>query len=178
MSTISVSRAHCGAESKSICPNRSRSAGQAVHGLTIGAVINGLWYSVANGKQSIEIGWRFQQCPCMNGSKRGNSRVSGTRCCVLMVRFYNRMLDLWQWQLIDSKSVPAPLGGEATGHNPTDILNAGQRFISWLTSAASSYFFDLNCANQHDKWSVDDLVFSICGPSPYERTASLFGQRL
>lgn len=33
----------------------------------------------------------------------------------------------WKWQAVDSKSVPAPLGGEDTGPNPTDRGKSGSK---------------------------------------------------
>ena len=79
-----------------------------------------------------------------------------------MVRFYNRQRRIrWQWQAIDSKSVPAPLGGEATGHNPTDRSKRGAKIHILVDERGAPPAVHLTGAIQHDKWSVDDLVFSI-----------------
>jgi len=147
MSTISVSHAHCGAASKSICPNRSRNEGQGVHGPTIGRSSTGsgtFCGQAASGKQSIAIGSAFPAVSCMNGSKHGNSRVSGTRSCKRWfasttgsagfvgngrLSTANRYLLLWAERLPDEI-------------RPTAV-NAGQRFISWLTSAAPRWRFIL-----------------------------------
>jgi len=147
MSTISVSRAHCGAASKSICPNRSRNEVQGVHGLTIGRSSMGsgtFCGQAANGKQSIAIGSAFPAVSCMSGSKRGNSKVSGTRSCKQWFAFttggagfagngrlstVNRCLLLWAERLPDEI--------------PPTAVNAAQRFISWLTSAAPRWRFIL-----------------------------------
>ena len=40
---------------------------------------------------------------------------------ILMARFYQRKRGIaWQFQAIDSKSCPAPLGGDASGASPVD----------------------------------------------------------
>ena len=45
-----------------------------------------------------------------------------------VARYYARERRIaWQWQSIDSKSVPAPLGGEETGRNPTDRGKSGSK---------------------------------------------------
>lgn len=140
MSTISVSRGHCGVASKNICPNRPKDADQAAPGLTIGqlSMASGTFCGqAANGKQSIEIGSAFPAVSCTNGSKPGNSRVSGTRCCKRWFAFTigsaefagngklsiaNRYLHLWAEKQRDA----IPLTG----------VNGGPRFISWLMSEA------------------------------------------
>ena len=84
MSTTSVSPAHCGGASKNICPNRPQNADQAAPELTIGplSMASGTFCGpAANGKPSIAIGSVFPAVSCTNGSKHGNSRASGTRCC-------------------------------------------------------------------------------------------------
>ena len=84
MSTIFVSPGHCGVASKNICPNHPKDAGQGDLGLTIGqsSTASGTFCGLAvNGKQFIVIGSVFPAVSCTNGSKPGNNRVSGTRCC-------------------------------------------------------------------------------------------------
>jgi transposase len=84
-----------------------------------------------------------------------------------LVRFYNRQRRIrWKWQAIDSKSVPAPLGGEATGRNPTDRGKCGAKIHILVDERGAPLAVQLAGANQHDKWSVDDLVFSIVVPRP------------
>ena len=111
------------------------------------AVINGLWYILWTGCQwkAIHRDW-FGVSSSVLHERFQTWQQQGIWDKVLqtMVRFYNRQRRIrWQWQAIDSKSVPAPLGGEATGHNPTDRSKRGARFISWLTSAALLWRFIL-----------------------------------
>ena len=54
----------------------------------------------------------------------------------LLLRRYDELRGIqWTWQAVDSKSVPAPLGGEDTGPNPTDRGKAGSKRHHWLMGA-------------------------------------------
>jgi putative transposase len=46
-----------------------------------------------------------------------------------MVEYYARERSGvgWRWQAMDSKSSPAPVGGEKTGKNPTEIGASGEQ---------------------------------------------------
>jgi len=103
------------------------------------AVINGLWYILWTGCQ-----WK--------AVKRERFGVSSS---VLHERFQTWQREgrwegimrraarydareqwiAWKWQSIDSKSIPAPLGGAKTGRNPTDQVNRAVKFIFWSTNA-------------------------------------------
>ena len=140
MSTISVSQGRCGVASKSICPNHPNDAGQADLGLTIGqsSTASGTFCGPAvNGKQSTAIGSVFAAVSCMNGSKPGNNRVSGIRCCKRWFAFTigdaafagngklstaNRYRHLWAEKQRDAI--------------PLTEVSAVPRFISWLMSEA------------------------------------------
>ena len=140
MSTISVSRGRCGVASKNTCPNPLQDAGQGDPGLTIGqsSTASGTFCGLAaNGKQSIELGSAFPAVFCTNGSKPGNSRVSGTGCCKRWFAFTignaefvgngkrstaNRSLHLWAEKQRDAI--------------PLTEVNAVPRSISWSMSEA------------------------------------------
>ena len=147
MSTISVSHAPCGAESKSICPNRTKNEGQGVRGPIIGlsSTVSGTFCGqAANGKRSTAIGSAFPAVSCMSDSKRGNNRVFGTRCCKQWfastigsagfagngrLSTANRSLLLWAERRRDTI--------------PPTAVKAGRRFTSWLTSVARLWQFIL-----------------------------------
>src|SRR2546423_76511 len=81
----------------------------------------------ANGRPSRKRGLGRAAVWCMSGSKRGGSRVSSA-ILTEMVLFYAEQQDIgWEWQSIDSKSCPAPLGGQQTGKNPTDRGKRGTK---------------------------------------------------
>jgi len=46
---------------------------------------------------------------------------------LMLKRYDKRRRIAWRWQAVDSKSVPAPLGGTDTGPNPTDRAKSGSK---------------------------------------------------
>ena len=79
-----------------------------------------------------------------------------------MVRFYARERRIrWKWQPIDSKSVPSPLGEEATGRNSTDRGKREAKIYILVDERGALLEVHIIGANQHDKWSVDDLIVSV-----------------
>ena len=169
MSTISVSHVPCGVVSKSICPNRPRNEAEDGPGLTIGrsSMASGTFCGpVANGRQSIAIGSAFPAVSCMNGSKRGNSRVSGARYCKRWFAFTigsagfagngklstaNRCPLLWAERLRDAI--------------PPTAVNAVPRFISWLTSGALLWPFILPVLTNMINGRSMTLSFPLWSPA-------------
>jgi putative transposase len=62
---------------------------------------------------------------------------------------------------MDSKSVPAPLGGEGTSRNPTDRGKSGSKIHLLGDQRGAPLVVLVSGASQHDKWSAGDLIFSI-----------------
>lgn len=88
-----------------------------------------------------------------------------------MVLFYQAKQEIgWEWQSIDSKSCPAPLGGEETGKNPTDRGKRGSKIHLLVDEKGAPLSLHITAANEHDKWSADDLMVSIVigRPDPNE----------
>ena len=84
-----------------------------------------------------------------------------------LVRFYGRKRHIrWKWQSIDSKSCPAPLGGDSTGKNPTDRGKRGSKVHILVDARGAPLALYITGANEHDKWSADDLIFSIVVKRP------------
>lgn len=129
------------------------------------AVLDGLWYILWTGCQwkAVHRDW-FGVASSVLHERFQTWQQQGIWDKVLqtMVRFYHRQRRIrWQWQAIDSKSVPAPLGGEATGRNPTDRSKRGAKIHILVDERGAPLAVHLTGANQHDKWSVDDLLVSI-----------------
>src|SRR5512134_1896494 len=86
-------------------------------------VFNGLLYVLRTGCQ-----WKSLKKEWFGASSSLHARFQAWRqagLCQqifrLLVLYYQQRKHIqWRWQAIDSKSVPAPLGGEKTGKNPTD----------------------------------------------------------
>jgi putative transposase len=85
----------------------------------------------------------------------------------IMVKFYAKKRTIkWKWQSIDSKSCPAPLGGEQTGKNPTDRGKRGSKIHLLVDQRGAPLAVVLTGANEHDKWSADDLIISVVVKRP------------
>ncbi|MCB0116158.1 MAG: IS5 family transposase [Caldilineaceae bacterium] len=84
-----------------------------------------------------------------------------------MVRFYDKKRKIrWKWQAIDGKNCPAPLGGADTGRNPTDRGKRGSKLHILVDKRGAPLTVLVSAANRHDKWSVQDLVFSLVVKRP------------
>jgi putative transposase len=97
-----------------------------------------------------------------------------------MVLYYQTEQEIgWEWQSIDSKSCPAPLGGEETGKNPTDRGKRGSKIHLLVDEKGAPLSLHVTGANEHDKWSADDLIISIVveRPDPEEVEQHLCGDK-
>jgi putative transposase len=95
----------------------------------------------------------------------------------LMVKFYNKKRKIkWKWQSIDSKSVPAPLGGSETGKNPTDWGKQGAKLHLLVDQRGMPLAIHITGANADDKWSADDLIISIVVKTPLNKLRHRRGQ--
>lgn len=128
-------------------------------------VVNGIWYVLWTGCQwkAVKRAWfgvsssvlheRFQTWQAEGRWEQIMRRV---------VRFYARERRIaWQWQSLDSKSVPAPLGGGETGKNPTDRGKLGSKIHLLVDQRGAPLAVLVSGANQHDKWFAGDLILSI-----------------
>jgi putative transposase len=90
------------------------------------AVINAIWYVLWTGCQ-----WKALHREWFGiSSSVGHERFQKWRRMGLFKKLMKRMVEYyarersgvgWRWQAMDSKNSPAPLGGEKTGKNPTEI---------------------------------------------------------
>jgi len=134
------------------------------------AVLNGIWYVLWTGCQwkAVHRDW-FGVCSSVLHDRFQSWQRCGLfdRILRTMVRFYAKKRGIgWTWQSIDSKSVPAPLGGAATGPNPTDRGKRGSKIHILVDQQGAPLAVEITGANQHDKWSADDLIVSIVVPRP------------
>jgi putative transposase len=134
------------------------------------AVINGIWYVLWTGCQwkAVHRDWFGVSSSVLHERFQSWQRQGiWDKIFQTMVRFYARERRVsWKWQAIDSKSVPSPLGGEATGPNPTDRGKRGAKIHLLVDERGAPLAVHITGANQHDKWSVDDLIVSIVVTRP------------
>jgi putative transposase len=70
----------------------------------------------------------------------------------LMLDLYDKLRHIqWRWQALDSKSVPAPLGGTHTGKNPTDRGKLGSKWHLLVDQRGAPLAITISAANTHDK---------------------------
>ena len=73
----------------------------------------------------------------------------------------------------DSKSAPAPLGGEKTGKNPTDKGKRGAKINLLVDERGAPISVVLTGANRHDKVSAIDLIISVAIKRPAHKEQHL-----
>jgi len=90
-----------------------------------------------------------------------------------MLRRYDRRRGIdWEWQAVDTKLLPAPLGGAATGPNPTDRAKCGSKRHLLIDGNGAPLGLHLSGANQHDMKGLATLLRSgllLRRPKPTQR---------
>jgi len=162
-------RGCCGGRGRPVAENRT--------------VLNGIWYVMWTGCQwkAVHRDW-FGVCSSVLHERFQTWRRQGVFEAILkeMVMFYAEQSDIgWTWQSIDSKSCPAPLGGDKTGRNPTDRGKRGCKIHLLVDQQGAPLSVHLTAANEHDKWSADDLILAIVveRPDPEEVEQHLCADR-
>jgi len=147
------------------------------------AALNGIWYVLWTGCQwkAIHKNW-FGVCSSVIHDRFQTWQEMGIFSDVLrkMIVYYQQEREIaWQWQSIDSKSCPAPLGGEQTGPNPTDRGKQGSKIHLLVDEKGAPLSLHITGANEHDKWSADDLILAILveRPDPEEVEQHLCADR-
>jgi putative transposase len=129
------------------------------------AALNGIWYVLWTGCQ-----WKaihkdlFGVSSSVIHERFQTWRALGIFEDVMreMVLFYQTEREIgWEWQSIDSKSCPSPLGGNETGKNPTDRGKMGSKIHLLVDEHGAPLSLHVTGANEHDKWSADDLIVSM-----------------
>lgn len=151
-------------------PKKPRKGGPGRPAADNRAVLNGIWYVLWTGCQwkAVHRDW-FGVCSSVLHARFQAWQKSGlfAKFLQVMVRSYAQKRRIqWTWQAVDSKSVPAPLGGTETGHNPTDRSKQGSKVHILVDQRGAPLAVHITGANQHDKWSVRELIFSIVVPRP------------
>src|SRR6266540_5529336 len=76
-----------------------------------------------------------------------------------MLKYYHKKRHIqWSWQAVDSKSVPAPLGGDRTGRNPTDRAKLGSKHHLWVDQRGAPLSIHITSANTNDHLAVMSLL--------------------
>ena len=134
------------------------------------AALNGIWYVLWTACQwkAIHKDW-FGVSSSVIHERFQTWREMGIFAAVMreMVVYYQTEREIgWEWQSMDSKSCPAPLGGEETGRNPTDRGKQGSKIHLLVDEKGAPLSLYVTGANEHDKWAADDLIISIVVERP------------
>lgn len=134
------------------------------------AALNGIWYVLWTGCQwkAVHRDWfgvsssvlheRFQTWQ--------NQGIFGKLMWAMATMYQQERAIGWEWQSIDSKTAPAPLGGQETGRNPTDRGKQGSKIHLLVDERGAPLALDITGANEHDKWSAAELLVSIVVDRP------------
>jgi putative transposase len=73
----------------------------------------------------------------------------------ILLQLYDRVRGIaWNWQVLDSFIIPAPVGGRKTGKNPTDRAKSGTKRHVLTDRRSVPLAVTLSGANEVDKASV------------------------
>ena len=133
-------------------------------------VMDGIWYVLWTGCQwkSIEKEW-FNVSSSVLHERFQTWQADGLfeKLFKKMVKYYARECKIaWKWQSVDSMMSPAPLGGSQTGKNPTDRGKLGSKVHLLVDERGAPIAIFITGANEHDKWSADDLIIHIVAKRP------------
>jgi putative transposase len=132
-------------------------------------VINGIWFILWTGCQwkAVDKQWFHVSSSTLHRRFQAWQKVGVfDKLFKIMVRYYARERGIgWKWQSVDSKMVPAPLGGGETGKNPTDRAKSGAKIHILVDERGAPLAVHITGAN--DKWSADDLVILIVVKRPH-----------
>ena len=133
------------------------------------AILNGIWYVLWTGCQwkAVHRTW-FGVCSSVIHDRFQKWHQEGrfAKMMEVLLRFYNRTRHIqWQWQSIDSRSGAAPLGGQATGKNPTDRARSGSKLHLLVDQRGAPIAVRITAANAADKTMVREVVVAIAAGS-------------
>lgn len=125
-------------------------------------VLNGILYVLRTGCQ-----WKAAPKVYGSGSTL-HRRFQEWEQAGVFVRVLRRLLQIydrlrgidWEWQSADTKMLPAPLGGSATGPNPTDRAKSGTKRHVLIDGNGAPLGVHLTGANRHDMKGLATLLGS------------------
>lgn len=123
-------------------------------------VLNGILYVLRTGCQ-----WNAVPSTYSSGSTVHRRFQEWTESGVfdeiveLMLQWYDERHGIdWRWQSGDTKLLPAPLGGEKTGPNPTDLGKSGTKRHLLVDGRGAPLAFYLSAAHRHDVKGLQPLL--------------------
>lgn len=132
-------------------------------------VLNGILFVLRSGCQ-----WKGLQKEWFGASSSVHARFQAWNAAGLWKKIYRMMVKdyhkkrhiQWKWQAVDSQLVPAPLGGEQTGPNPTDRAKTGSKRHLWVDQRGAPLSIQITAANVNEITVVMDLLNTPIVPRP------------
>jgi len=158
---------------KRLLPKSSARRGPGRPAADTRAIVNAIWYVMWTGCQwkAVHRSW-FGVCSTVIHDRFQLWAQQGrfAKIMEVLLRFYNRTRRIqWTWQSIDSRSGAAPLGGEATGKNPTDRARSGSKIHLLVDQRGAPIAVQVTAANAADKTMVTEVVVAIAAKRPSQQ---------
>lgn len=133
-------------------------------------VMNALWYILWTGCQwkALHRSWFGVSASAVHARFQRWRRLGVfEKMMTLLAKHYGKKRKVkWKWQSLDSKSCPAPLGGEGTGRNPTDRGKRGSKIHLLVDKRGAPLSVIISGANRHDKTTAIDVLVAITVERP------------
>lgn len=150
---------------KPLLPKPPRKRGKGRPRADARAVFNGIWYILWTGCQwkAVHRSWFGVSSSTLHDYFQAwQQHGIFTKLFQRALRYYGRSRHIhWHYQAIDSRACAAPLGGEATGKNPTDRAKRGSKIHLLVDQQGAPLAVYITKANRHDKWGAASLMISI-----------------
>lgn len=132
-------------------------------------VVNGILFVLRSGCQwkGLKKEWYGASSSLHQRFQTWNEAGLWKKVYRVMVKYYHKKRHIrWKWQAVDSKMVPAPLGGDQTGPNPTDRAKSGSKRHLWVDQRGAPLSIHITSANAHDVTAIMDLLNRpiVCRP--------------
>lgn len=136
------------------------------------AVVNAIWYVLWTGCQwkALHREW-FGVCASAIHARFQRWQQLGVFEKIMrrLAKHYGKKRKIkWKWQAVDSRSCPAPLGGEGTGRNPTDRGKLGSKLHLLVDKRGAPLAIVVTGAHRHDKTAAVDLIVSVVVERPHK----------
>jgi putative transposase len=134
------------------------------------AVMNALWYVLWTGCQwkALHRTWFGVSASAVHARFQRWRRLGVfEKMMTFLAKHYGKRRKVkWKWQSLDSKSCPAPLGGEGTGRNPTDRGKRGSKIHLLVDKRGAPLSVIIGGANRHDKTAAVDVLVTVAVERP------------
>jgi putative transposase len=132
-------------------------------------VVNGILFVLRSGCQwkGLKKEWFGASSSLHQRFQTWNEAGLWKKIYRVMVKYYHKKRHIqWRWQAVDSKIVPAPLGGDCTGPNPTDRAKSGSKRHLWVDQRGAPLSIHITPANAHDVTAILNLLNEPIVPRP------------